>query len=299
MRKFDIVFVPGLRPKPEHSIYRDALLRCVSFGLQRQGLQLPDHDAALEEAFQLYSWTEEVYGEHRDIGLDQAGIEELLARAQLSAEQRAAIDALPRRLTRLMHRLGDRIPPLGRFFADTRHRILLREALNYLRDRLGVGGMTRKAFGELLENVWSEERALVIVGHSLGSVITYDTLWELSRTSPVKVAHFISLGSPLGTRFVRRLIKGAEETGASRYPSNIERWTNIAARSELTALYPRLRRQFTPMLELGLLESFEDYPDVYNYFDGEHGLNVHSEYAYLMQPRFAEALADTIRDSAG
>ena len=37
--------------------------------------------------------------------------------------------------------------------------------------------------------------------------------------------------------------------------------------------------------------AFEDHVDVYNYFFGEHGLNVHSEYAYLIQPHFAAALA--------
>ncbi len=267
----------------------------MTFGLRRHGVAESAALSSLDSAFHLYPWTEAVYGEYRDIGRDQAGIEALLAAPDPSAEQRAAIDAFSRRLVHMTHRIGDRIPALGRAFADPRQRILLREARDYLRDRLGVGKTTRDGFGELLANVWSAERPLIVVGHSLGSVIAYDTLWELSRTSQIRVARFMTLGSPLGTRFVRRLIRGATESGEKRYPTNIDRWTNIAARGELTALYPRLRRQYGEMLSLGLLESFDDHVGVYNYFFGEHGLNVHSEYAYLVRPQFAEALGEDIR----
>ncbi len=114
----------------------------------------------------------------------------------------------------------------------------------------------------------------------------------MSKSSSKRVAAFITLGSPLGTRFVRKLLFGTDKQGEARYPSNIKRWINIAARGELTALYPRLREHFGEMLQLGLLDSFEDHVDIYNYFFGEHGLNVHSEYAYLVQPAFIAALAD-------
>jgi hypothetical protein len=294
LRNFDIVFVPGLRPKPESSVYRVALLRCIRFGLQRAGADDLTVGNELDEAFHLYSWTEEVYGEHRDIGRDQAGIDALLAAPDISPQQREEIDAPSRRLMRAAHRVGDRIPLLGRAFAGPRQRILLREARDYLRNRMGVGKTTREGFSELLERVWSDERPLVIVGHSLGSVIAYDTLWELSRSSSKRVAAFITLGSPLGTRFVRKLIFGADRQGEARYPSNIDRWVNIAARGELTALYPRLGRHFGEMVQLGLLESFEDHVDIYNYFFGERGLNVHSEYAYLIQPAFVAALAEAV-----
>ncbi len=148
MRNFDIVFVPGLRPKPERSVYRVALLRCMRFGLQRQGVDALTVGNELDEAFHLYSWTEEVYGEFRDIGRDKAGIDSLLAAPEVSPEQRAVIDALPRRLTQIAHRIGDRFPVLGRALADPRQRILLREARDYLRNRMGVGTITRTGFRE-------------------------------------------------------------------------------------------------------------------------------------------------------
>ena len=291
MRKFDIVFVPGLRPKPPHSAYRDDLMRCIEFGLQRR---VPAAAAALRaapESLRLYAWTEAIYGEHRDTTLDRPGIGALLAAPSADAAQRASIDSWRRRLVQAAHRAGDRIPQLGRLFANERQRILLREARDYLRNRRGIGSQVRAGLTELLAQAYSEERRLIIIGHSLGSVIAYDTLWELSAASSLRVELFLTLGSPLGTRFVSRLIKGVDEPPRTRYPRNIRRWTNIAAKGELTALYPNLSRAFSPMLEHGLLESFEDHVDVYNHFYGATGLNVHSEYGYLIRPECADALA--------
>lgn len=269
-------------------------MRCITFGLQRYCKVQTEFLNEVDRAFRIYSWTEDVYHEVRDIGRDRAGIDALLASPMPDADERARIDSFARRIVRAAHRTGDRIPFLGRAFASERQRVLLTEARDYLRDRLGIGTSTRAGLTRLLSGIWHKERRLVIVGHSLGSVIAYDTLWEMSATSPMRVALFVTIGSPLGTRFVRRFVRGAEQSGKGRYPSNIVRWTNIAARSELTALYPRLRRHYGEMLGLGLLESFEDHVDIYNHFVGERGLNVHSEYGYVIQPEFATALVRTI-----
>lgn len=272
-------------------------MRCIESGLQR-------HFAAetlvidnLKEALRIYSWTDQVYGEYRDIALDQQGIEILLARPQANVEERARIDAISRKLVQLAHRVGDWFPFLGRRFANQRQRTMLSEARDYLRDREGVGTFTRAGLEKLLTEISSDDRTLIIVGHSLGSVIAYDTLWEMSRSSTLRAKALITIGSPLGTRFVRRLLKGAQLEGAEKYPKNISHWTNIAAKGELTALYPRLRQQFEEMLELDLLESFEDYADVYNHFVGARGPNVHSEYGYLIQPVFARALVNAIKNN--
>jgi len=270
-------------------------MRCIDFGLRRR---MPETAAALRavpEAFHLYSWTESVYGEHRDIALDRPGIGALLAAPQPDTAQRAAIDSPKRRVVQAAHRLGDAIPLLGRLFASQRQRIMLSEARDYLRNRRGTAVLVREGLSELLSQVYSPQRNLIIIGHSLGSVIAYDTLWELSAVSALRVELFLTMGSPLGTRFVRRLIKGAGEPPDRRYPRNIGRWVNIAAKGELTALYPKFQREFRQMLELGLLESIEYHVDVYNHFFGASGLNVHSEYVYIIRPEFADALASAMQ----
>jgi pimeloyl-ACP methyl ester carboxylesterase len=294
LHTFDIVFIPGLRPKPENPIYREALLQCISFGLRRYCAEEAGILDAAHDAFRIYSWTHDVYGEHRDIALDLAGIGALLAAPVPDAGERAVIESWSLRLTRVAHQIGDLVPLLGRMFASERQRMMMSEATDYLRDRGGVGSQTRAGLAEMLLGSWTEGSRLIVVGHSLGSVIAYDTLWELSQSSPLRVHRFITIGSPLGTRFVRRALLGAEKSGASRYPHNIRHWTNIAAKGELTALYPKLRDAYGEMLDLGLLEDFDEYIDVYNHFVGAGGLNVHSEYGYLIQPEFARALADSL-----
>jgi len=292
---FDIFFVPGLRPKPPNDVYRDVLLMCVLTGLRRYSPAAAAVLQASPDSFQIYSWTDEVYGEHRDIDLDRAGIDAILEQDLPVAADFAEIYSWRRRILQIAHRIGDRIPALGRMLASERQRTMLREARDYLRDRNGVGARTRAGMKDMLGSRSNKSAQLVIVGHSLGSVIAYDTLWEMSRESAdLRVDLLLTIGSPLGTRFVGKLIKGAGEPEQTRYPSNIVRWTNIAAAGELTALYPRLRERFGRMLELGLVGSIEDFVDVPNYFVGPNGLNVHSEYGYAMQPEFARALAGVI-----
>lgn len=262
----------------------------MDFGLQRHCAGATEIREHLREALRIYAWTDHVYEEFRDITLDQAGIDEMLEFPDPTPKQRAVIDALSRRALRWAHRIGDRIPLFGRALASERQRVLLSEARDYLRDREGAGTNTRAGLADLLSEVWSEERQLVIVAHSLGSVIAFDTLWAMSESSPVRVAGLITIGSPLGTRFVRQLLQGTQHTGAKRYPRNIQHWTNIAARGELTALYPQLSEIYGEMLDLELIESIEDHVGVYNHFFGARGLNVHSEYGYLIQNEFARAL---------
>ena len=132
-----------------------------------------------------------------------------------------------------------------------------------------------------------------MIGHSLGSVIAYDVLWDLSNEGgDGRVDLFITMGSPLATRFVRRRMRGADLYGAAAYPRNIRRWVNLAARGDTTALRPRVKPFFHEMLDLGLTDSIEDYADLENYFRGSIGLNAHEAYGYLAQPTLAEILGD-------
>ena len=60
------------------------------------------------------------------------------------------------------------------------------------------------------------ERVLVI-GHSMGSVIAYDSLWELTHIekNPGRADLFLTIGSPLGmVRFTQQRLLGVHEKGA-------------------------------------------------------------------------------------
>ncbi len=133
---------------------------------------------------------------------------------------------------------------------------------------------------------------MLLVAHSMGSVIAYDTLWEMSHDDQGhdRVDLFLTMGSPLGQRYMQKRIKGSDSEGKARYPANIGRWKNLTAVGDLTAIDPRLQNDFGDMLELGLVDKFED-KSIYTYFRLDGVLNVHAEYGYLVNEETARTVA--------
>jgi hypothetical protein len=285
-----IIFVPGLNPKPPPEQYRPLLVRVLSSALKRTRPRAAEWLEANSAAFELVAWTYLFHGAHRDLGVDLPGIERLLVQTEATAEDLRALGSWTVRLRRLAHLVGDRWPFLGRRFAPATTRHLMHEANRYLKNRDGIGDEVRAVLRGTLEAAWRRKDRVLLIGHSLGSVIAYDTLWELTHVQRAagEVSLFVTLGSPLGTRFVRRSMRGAAEVGPARYPHNIRRWVNLTSRGDTTALVPRLKPVYREMLELKLLESFEDFVDFTNYFRGSLGLNPHEAYGYLAQPLLAE-----------
>jgi hypothetical protein len=194
---------------------------------------------------------------------------------------------------------GDAWPFLGRRFAPAATRRLMHEATRYLKDRDGVGAAVRSALRTSLTTAWRSDERVLLLGHSLGSVISYDTAWELTHIerSTGEISLLMTLGSPLATRFVQRSVRGASEVGSARYPHGIRRWVNMTARGDTTALQPRVRPLYHEMLELELIDSIEDFVEFDNFFRGSLGLNPHEAYGYLAQPLLAEIVGDWLERS--
>jgi hypothetical protein len=293
-----IIFVPGLKPKPAPEAYVLQLRRVLFAALERSrpaAARLLERDPAI---FRLASWTYLLYGIHRDIALDLPGIERLLTREAPSDADRRDVSSWSRRAVRLSHVIGDAVPVLGRWFAQPSIRAQLHDANRYSRNRDGIGTAIRARVRGALTEAWAAGAEVLLIGHSLGSVIAYDTLWELSREgAPGRVDLFVTMGSPLATHFIRRRLHGTSETGAAKYPANIRRWVNLAARGDTTALLPRLAPYFAEMVALGLVEPIDDYVDLENFFHADFGLNVHEAYGYLAQPKLAEVVGDWLLQS--
>jgi hypothetical protein len=175
----------------------------------------------------------------------------------------------------------------------------MHEATRYLKNRDGVGAAVRAALRIKLETAWRDSEPVLLFGHSLGSVIAYDTLWELTHEhgSKGEVSLLITFGSPLATQFVQRSVSGAKAVGAARYPHNIRRWVNLTARGDTTALHPRVKPLYHEMLDLDLTDSIEDFVEFDNFFRGSLGLNPHEAYGYLAQPLLAEIVGDFLERS--
>jgi hypothetical protein len=126
-------------------------------------------------------------------------------------------------------------------------------------------------------------------------VIAYDTLWELSHIEklPGKVELFLTLGSPLGLHYVQRRLRGNDQEGERMFPTNIKRWVNISSVGDITALDREFRRDFSRMMEYGIIDSIEDHSEaIYNFFRSDAGLNVHRSYGYVVNPAVGYIIGD-------
>lgn len=287
-----IIYVPGMKPKPPAEIHRANLLRCLLEGLQRHDVQTARQLAEHEASFRLVPWPRIFYAEEKDPAPDQPGLERLL---QLPGPESRDIEEAGhwhKQVARLAYLLCDTFPFLVDWVANPNVRATLQDSLRYLDNENGIASRIQEMLASELDDAAREQRAILVIAHSLGSVIAWDVLWILSRQHRADLrVDLLTLGSPLGLNFMRHRLHGAHARGAERYPDNIRHWRNLSAIGEMTALDRRFANDYREMLRRGLVESITDETDLFNYFRGPDGLNVHKCYGYMINPRTAAAVS--------
>lgn len=289
-----IIYVPGMKPKPLPEEHRATLWRCLCEGIRRIDPGAAEKFAAAPEDFRLASWASLFYDEHRPVELDLPGVERLL---QLPGPEPEDIDEARhwhKQIGRLIYLVCDAFPILIEYIATSDMKATLVDILRYFKNEKFVASEIRKRVGETILNAWDEGCEILLIGHSLGSVIAYDVLWELSRRqkSDLKIDLFMTIGSPLGLNFVRHRLLAAGERGAFRFPDNIRRWENLSAIGEMTALDRHFANDYSAMIKHKLVESITDHTDLKTYFRGEEGLNVHKCYGYMINEAVSAVVAD-------
>ena len=298
-----ILYVPGLLPKPEPRAHRDALLRCLIAGTRRLDEKVALDIAANLHCFDVVSWTYDFYQEHRDIALDAAAIEAVIEQGMASPEDIIEASSWRRRRARRLFAAADIMPFLIPHIASERQEMHLRDLRRYQRDRDDIAEHTRQMLKMPLRAAAEAGRPVLLVAHSMGSVIAWDSLWQMSHNDRdhVSVDLLLTMGSPLGQRFIQKRLFGYAEQGERRYVKGIRCWTNLAALGDLTAIDYELANDFAPMLEHGLVESIEDR-SLSNYFRLNGDLNVHAEYGYLANSVTAQVVIEwwrSVRSSRG
>lgn len=287
-----IVFVPGLLPKPTAKDHRDALLRCLLAGLRRFDAPIADALQASPDSFDIAAWTFDFYGVHRDIDLDSEAIDAVIEQRSATAADIAEATTWSRRITRWIYLFADQLPFSVAHLAGERIASHIRDVERYDKNENGIANEARHKLKRLLIDATNERRPVLLIGHSMGSIIAYDALWELSHreTETARVDLLLTMGSPLGQRFMQRRFKGRHIEGRERYPNNIHHWKNFAAVGDLTALDRQLADDFEEMLQFGLVEDIVD-EEIVNFFRLDGELNVHTEYGYLVNEKVARTVA--------
>ena len=288
-----ILYVPGLLPKPEPKAHRDALFRCLLAGLRRLDEKVALDIAANLHCFDIVSWTYDFYCEHRDIGLDLEAIDAVIAQAEATARDKAEASSLKRRLARWVFSAADVMPFLIPYITNDRLELHLRDLRRYQRNQNEIAEHTRQMLKIPLRSAAECGRPVLLIAHSMGSVIAWDSLWQMSHNERdhVHIDTLLTMGSPLGQRFVQRRLQGCREEGGEHYPLGIDRWVNLAAVGDLTAVDAELADDFGAMVERGLVSTIDDR-ELHNYFRLDGVLNVHAEYGYLANSVTAGIVAD-------
>jgi hypothetical protein len=299
MKEPAIIYVPGIKPKPPAAEHRAALWRCLVEGVRRADPEAAADMGRHSGCFSVVSWAHVFYETQRDLALDEPGIERVLAMPGPAAQDLREARSPGRRLKRCLYLLSDAFPPLFELVGDPNMRATLADTRRYFANEGGAALKVRQMVADALLEAWHADRRVLLTGHSLGSVIAFDVLWELSHrfAVPGRVDLFLSIGSPLGLRFVRERLLGAHERGRRRYPTNIRRWVNLAAVGEMTALDRRMADIWVEMRELGLVAEISDRLDLQTYFRGPEGLNVHKCYGYMVNPVLGATFARWWREA--
>jgi hypothetical protein len=112
---------------------------------------------------------------------------------------------------------------------------------------------------------------VIVLGHSLGSIVAYDVLREENSVS-LDVPLFVTAGSPLGVTEVQDLVERPLEV-----PSAVTSWRNVSDARDLVALDHTLRPAYAPP------ERCTDF-FVINESGNHHGIREYLRTAPVRQP---------------
>jgi hypothetical protein len=139
---------------------------------------------------------------------------------------------------------------------------------------------------------------ILLVAHSMGSIIAYNALRDLGQSHPdLEISHFVTIGSPLGLPLVRsQICQERDYDPVVRTPTVVtKRWVNFADPKDLVALDIRLRDDYGAnrrgiQVEDDLVNN--DYQTIVTRCNAsEVKRNHHKSYGYLRAPEFSELVA--------
>ena len=276
------------------------LWRSLLEGVRRADATVAETMEKHEKHFKLLAWNLQYYQVEKDANRDLPWIDALLNRHGPSSEDISEAHAWHRKLDRSLYAIADHFPFIIRFLPGPAS-ATVNELRRYFENSDNIAYHIREQLKKMIRPMLDNNENVLVIGHSMGSIIAYDTFWELSHIEHRKdKLDFLSLGSPLGMNFVQHRLAGGKEQHKRRYPGMIRHWINVASVGDVTALDRHFHDDFEAMLELGMLESIEDHTDgIYNFFHNEEGLNCHRSYGYLVNPATGKIISDWWIDSDG
>jgi len=92
---------------------------------------------------------------------------------------------------------------------------------------------SEQRLGDAIDGARRQGRPVILVAHSMGSLVAYDYLSARSDTGLVQ--RFITIGSMVGATELRRLLIGGDESDTLLRPASVKSWTNVRHEFDLFA----------------------------------------------------------------
>jgi len=295
-----VIGIHGLANKPEPGVLKEWWKASISEGVAKnENIANPNFD------FEMVYWANHLYKNplHDDANFD---FDELY-------NSEPYVEAVPGTLKSKDDGLLDDIA-IGAFDIGG-------GVLDFMKKRLGINRTADAVLGSLLKdlNLYYDDankrtalrnelktvllaasnRKIMLVAHSMGTIIAYDVLTLLGQTNPeFEIDHFVTIGSPLGLPHVKGKIveefvhRGEKERDRIRTPSVVKtRWVNFADRKDPVALDVHLSDDY---LEHHGVQCTDDL--VHNDYrikkpgDDEPDRNHHKSYGYLRTPEISAVI---------
>jgi len=288
-----IIFVPGKNPKPQPVQHRELLWKAMIEGVRRADRTLASTLQEHFAQFQLISWNYLFYHTYKDITPDIPWIDALINKHGPTEQDIHEAKSWHKRLDRMLFTLADHLPFIIQFLPKE-VKSAATEINRYFDNTDNIASDIRKLLKQTLRPLIEKNEPVLLIGHSIGSVIAYDTLWELSYQDGLHgKVDFLTIGSPLGMHYVQRRLMGMKENEEKTYTKLIRHWVNLSSEGDIIALERNFHNSFKELLKLGLVKSIEDHSHgIYNYFRSDEGLNCHRSYGYLVNPAVGNIIAD-------
>jgi hypothetical protein len=125
----------------------------------------------------------------------------------------------------------------------------------------------------------------MLIAHSMGSIVAYEVLRDCEHAVPgLEVAHFVTVGSPLGLAEVEEVV-----SGPMRVPDCVARWSNFADPRDQVARWDTFLSENFEASRKGVV--IVDHLVINGYLSPTGKPNPHKIYGYLRTPEVSDLIA--------
>lgn len=300
-----IIGIHGLANKPARASHRDGWVKSIQEGLSKNGGSLAPPIYVLEtDGFSDVYWADLMYpapGDAESYVEAKPGalkwykdkyLDDL--RAQLQGNLGWVADTVK-------GTLGLNVVADAVLNAKLKDLAFYYDSVRTINDRKAAQRLAREVLQDELIEAMSPHKGkdIMLIGHSMGSIIAYDVLRRLGQEDPTwRVNHFVTMGSPLGLPHVKLKAEAFFKAGVYgdatlRTPTIVAgSWVNFADPKDPVAFDSHLADDF--VANSGGVRVRDDL--ILNDYEWNGKANRHKIFGYLRAPEFSKHLNDFLGD---